>query len=102
MQKHAERIQEWKTVSPRDTMQAMRRKAADAARKGTAVGGLRDAYVVYGNTERLCGTLCGQAEYAISAAERKAGEVRLTEEGEEVGTGHSVWHTGSFSVTSPI
>ncbi|KAK0738517.1 ubiquinol-cytochrome C chaperone-domain-containing protein [Schizothecium vesticola] len=74
-------------------MQALRLRAADVVRQR---GNLAKTYVIYGSTERLCELLTAQADYRIDAAQRAAGEVRETADGEEIGepaVKGGVWHS---------
>jgi len=69
----------------RERVQDLRRQAASAASRRSPVAGVGAAYTVYGNTERLTRLVAAQADYTIDAADRKAGKVILTPDGEEVG-----------------
>ncbi|KAK1831777.1 ubiquinol-cytochrome C chaperone-domain-containing protein [Podospora conica] len=79
--------------SVRERMHALRLRAADTVRKR---GNLAQTYVIYGCTERLCELLTAQADYRIDPAQRAAGEVRESADGEEIGEpliAGGVWHT---------
>ncbi|EAQ89149.1 hypothetical protein CHGG_05768 [Chaetomium globosum CBS 148.51] len=50
-------------------------------------------YFIYGATEALYKACAAQADYTIEAADRKAGTLKTTEEGEEIGTSKAgTWH----------
>lgn len=57
-------------------------------------GGITAAYSIYHGTDRLCQLLCAQADYTIDSAARRSGALKHTEEGEELGSGETIWHTG--------
>lgn len=82
-------------------MQVLRLRAATAVRQRADIG---KTYVVYGLTDRLCELLTAQADYRIDPAQRAAGEVRETAEGEEIGEPvdkSGVWHAGLFPSLPP-
>ncbi|KAK3943025.1 ubiquinol-cytochrome C chaperone-domain-containing protein [Diplogelasinospora grovesii] len=64
----------------------MAEKLATVARKTT------QPYIVYGATERMYKTCAAQAEYNITKEARRAGQVKTTAEGEEIGVGGGMWH----------
>ncbi|KAK0630613.1 ubiquinol-cytochrome C chaperone-domain-containing protein [Bombardia bombarda] len=57
-----------------------------------AAGSTAQPYLVYRTTERLVKACASKADYKISSEERKAGTVKQTADGEEIGTGGGMWH----------
>ncbi|KAK4167578.1 CBP3-like protein [Cladorrhinum sp. PSN259] len=57
-------------------------------------GGQQSPYFIYTSTERLYKACAAQADYDISKEARKKGQLKLTEEGEEIGTSKTKnpWH----------
>ncbi|KAK5664120.1 hypothetical protein OQA88_335 [Cercophora sp. LCS_1] len=63
-----------------------------SAQKLRPGGGIVAAYSIYNGTDRLCQLICAQADYTIDQAARRSGALKHTEEGEELGSGDSIWH----------
>jgi cytochrome b pre-mRNA-processing protein 3 len=58
----------------------------------------KSSYYIYGATEQMYKACAAQADYAIEVADRKAGTLRTTADGEEIGTSKGgPWHSGAFS-----
>lgn len=53
-------------------------------------------YQVHGATETIYKSCAAEAAYTISEADKRDGTVKKTEEGEEIGTGSTTWHTGTL------
>lgn len=51
-------------------------------------------YQVHAATETIYKTCARQAAYTISEEDKRNGTVKKTEEGVEIGTGNTLWHTG--------
>ena len=61
----------------------------------------QSSYYVYGTTEQLYKFCAAQAEYTIDAADRKAGTLQTTADGEEIGTTKGgPWHDGTHCALS--
>lgn len=61
-----------------------------------SLGAQRSSYYVYTATERLYKACAAQADYAIEPADRKAGTLRTTPDGEEIGVSKGgEWHGGA-------
>jgi cytochrome b pre-mRNA-processing protein 3 len=55
----------------------------------------KSSYYVYKSTERMYKACAAQADYTIDAADRKAGKLQTTADGEEIGvTKGGPWHAG--------
>lgn len=55
-----------------------------------------EPYMVHAATESVYKTCAAEAAYTISEEDKRNGTVKTTEEGEEIGTGSTTWHTGTF------
>lgn len=65
----------------------------DRVRESMSTG--NNTYYIYKATEVLYKACAAQADYTIDAAERKAGTLKTTEDGEEIGTSKAgTWHNG--------
>lgn len=67
-------------------------KAATELRK--LAGGSTETYTAYGATENLYKECARQAIYSIPKAKDQNAEMPKTLEGEDLGVGEGVWHTG--------
>ena len=57
----------------------------------------KSTYYIYIASERLYKACAKQAEYAIEEADRKAGKLKTTADGEEIGASQGgPWHNGVF------
>jgi cytochrome b pre-mRNA-processing protein 3 len=55
------------------------------------------SYFIYGVTERVYKHCASQADYTIDVKDRKAGTLKATADGEEIGTSKGgPWHNGIF------
>jgi hypothetical protein len=65
----------------------------DRVRESLSTG--NSTYYIYRVTEDLYKACAAQADYTIDAADRKAGTLQTTEDGEEIGTSKiETWHKG--------
>jgi cytochrome b pre-mRNA-processing protein 3 len=61
--------------------------------KSLAAG--HNTYYIYGATERVYKICASQADYTIDVKDRKAGTLKSTADGEEIGTSKGgPWHDG--------
>ncbi|KAK3388204.1 ubiquinol-cytochrome C chaperone-domain-containing protein [Sordaria brevicollis] len=59
----------------------------------SVAGNQSSSYIAYGATQRIYKDCAKQADYTITPEDRKAGRVKETADGEEIGTGNgSIWH----------
>ena len=69
----------------------------------SVAGNQSSSYIAYGATQRIYKDCAKQADYTITPEDRKAGKVKETEDGEEIGVGNgSIWHEGTYSSLEPI
>lgn len=62
----------------------------------SVAGNQSSSYIAYGATQRIYKDCAKQADYTITPEDRKAGRVKETADGEEIGTGNgSIWHQGT-------
>ncbi|ETS80613.1 hypothetical protein PFICI_08142 [Pestalotiopsis fici W106-1] len=66
-----------------------------------------EPYMVHAATENVYKICAAEAAYTISETDKRNGTVKTTEEGEEIGTGTTLWHTDfdlppTFSTWSQI
>lgn len=54
-------------------------------------------YQIFGATQDIYKACSNPAMYKISEADRKAGTVPMTEDGEEIGVGGGIWHDGTLA-----
>lgn len=67
----------------------------------SVAGNQSSSYIAYGATQRIYKDCAKQADYTISPEDRKAGKVKETADGEEIGVGNgSIWHEGTFYLPS--
>lgn len=59
-------------------------------------------YQVHAATETIYKSCAAEAAYTISETDKRNGTVKKTEEGEEIGTGSTTWHTGTFLTCIPL
>jgi cytochrome b pre-mRNA-processing protein 3 len=64
----------------------------------------RSSYYIYKATEKLYEACAAQADYAIDPADRKAGKLQTTADGEEIGSSKGgPWHEGTpLPLHSPL
>jgi len=56
----------------------------------------KSSYYIYKSTETLYKHCAAQADYTIEAADRKAGKLQTTADGEEIGLSMGgSWHSGT-------
>lgn len=55
-----------------------------------------EPYMVHAATENVYKICAAEAAYTISETDKRNGTVKTTEEGEEIGTGTTTWHTGMW------
>ncbi|KAJ4416792.1 hypothetical protein N0V85_002129 [Neurospora sp. IMI 360204] len=59
----------------------------------SVAGNQSSSYIAYGATQRIYKDCAKQADYTITPEDRKAGRVKETADGEEIGVGNgSIWH----------
>ncbi|KAH6850299.1 ubiquinol-cytochrome C chaperone-domain-containing protein [Chaetomium sp. MPI-CAGE-AT-0009] len=78
------------TTSPQQKFN-LKEMLFNRVRESMATG--NNTYYIYKVTEDLYKACAAQADYAIAAADRKAGTLKTTEDGEEIGTSKAgTWH----------
>lgn len=71
-------------------------KVLDRVAQTLATG--KSSYYIYGATERVYKIFAAQADYTIDVEDRKAGTLKATADGEEIGTSKGgPWHEGMFN-----
>ncbi|KAK6216168.1 p-nitrophenyl phosphatase [Pestalotiopsis sp. IQ-011] len=60
---------------------------------GMIIRSTSEPYMVHAATESVYKTCAAEAAYTISEEDKRNGTVKTTEEGEEIGTGSTTWHT---------
>ncbi|KAK9781954.1 putative Ubiquinol-cytochrome c chaperone domain-containing protein [Seiridium cardinale] len=60
---------------------------------GMIIRSTSEPYQVHKATEIIYKTAAAEAAYSISETDKRNGTVKKTEEGEEIGTGNTTWHT---------
>ncbi len=65
-----------------------------AERMAKVAPGVAEPYRVWGQTKEMYNICASQADYAISEKDRKEDKIVTLEDGEEVGTGESMWYSG--------
>jgi cytochrome b pre-mRNA-processing protein 3 len=72
---------------------------------GLVLKSTSEPYQVHRATQAIYKACAAQANYTISETDKRNGTVLMTEEGEQIGTGNTTWHTGtdllSLSLLSP-
>ncbi len=68
-----------------------------AERMAKVAPGVAEPYQVWGQTKEMYNACARQADYVISENDRKEDKIKTLEDGEELGTGSTMWHSGKLT-----
>ncbi len=68
-----------------------------AERMAKVAPGVAEPYQVWGQTKEMYNACARQADYDISENDRKEDKIKILEDGEELGTGSTMWHSGKLT-----